>query len=153
MAKFVYRMQNILDLKNKLESEAKIELTIANNKLKQEIEKLEAIRREILAYEDILRGFGDKKLDILEIKRCNDAISIKHMEEDNQKRQILIAQKNVERAQQKLNEIMVERKTHETLREKAFEEFLYEISEEEKKEIDELVSYQYNNKGEGDTNG
>ena len=38
---------------------------------------------------------------------------------------------------------MKDRKTHEKLRENAFDEFLMELSAEEKKEIDELVSYKY----------
>ena len=38
---------------------------------------------------------------------------------------------------------MKDRKTHEKLREKAFENFLIELSAQEKKEIDELVSYRY----------
>ena len=38
---------------------------------------------------------------------------------------------------------MKDRKTHEKLREKAFENFLMELSDQEKKEIDELVSYKY----------
>jgi len=42
-----------------------------------------------------------------------------------------------------LNRVMVERKTHEKLRERAFEEFKQEIAQAESKEIDELVSYNY----------
>ena len=38
---------------------------------------------------------------------------------------------------------MVERKTQEKLREKAFEEFKQELAYAEGKEIDELVSYTY----------
>ncbi len=39
--------------------------------------------------------------------------------------------------------VMVERKTQEKLRERAFEEFKQEIAQAESKEIDELVSYNY----------
>jgi flagellar FliJ protein len=49
-------------------------------------------------------------------------------------------------ARQKLNEVMVERKTHEKLREKAFEKFKQELKDSESKEIDELVSFTYNSK-------
>ena len=37
----------------------------------------------------------------------------------------------------------IERKTHEQLREAAFEEFKKELAKEESKEVDELVSYTY----------
>ena len=41
---------------------------------------------------------------------------------------------------------MVERKTYEKLKEKAFEEFKIEVNAQEKKEIDELVSYKFTQK-------
>ena len=37
----------------------------------------------------------------------------------------------------------MERKTHETLRDKAFQEFLMEEKKQESKEIDQLTSYTY----------
>lgn len=150
MAKFVYRMQNILSLHLKLESEAKIELTMANNILRQEEEKLEKIYDDIISYENIIRNYENEIVDILEIKRCNDAIEIKKSEAEMQKTIIVEAEKNVEKAMAKLKKTMIERKTQEVLKEKAFEEFVHEVNEEEKKEVDQIVSYQYNNSGEGD---
>ena len=41
-----------------------------------------------------------------------------------------------------------ERKTYEKLREKKFEEFKMELAYEEKKEVDELVSYTYHHNEE-----
>ena len=43
MAKFAYRMQNILDIKEKMESQAKISYSIANGKLMEEQEKLKQL--------------------------------------------------------------------------------------------------------------
>ena len=57
--------------------------------------------------------------------------------------EIRVAEKNFEMARIRLNEAIKDRKTHEKLREKAFEEFLMELSQEENKEIDQLVSYRY----------
>ena len=42
---------------------------------------------------------------------------------------------------------MVERKTQEILREKAFDEYKKEFDKEESKVTDELVSYRYNGNG------
>ncbi len=53
------------------------------------------------------------------------------------------AEKNVELTRERLNAVMVERKTHEKLRERAFDEFRQELERAESKEIDELVSYTY----------
>ena len=85
MAKFIYRMQNILNLQTKLENEAKIQLTMANNALRVEQEKLEKIYRDIEGYEDRIRSFNGGVLDVQELKRCNDAIAVKKIEAKEQK--------------------------------------------------------------------
>jgi flagellar FliJ protein len=45
---------------------------------------------------------------------------------------------------------MIDRKTHEKLKENEFEEFKIELNNQEKKEIDELVSFTHNRAGEED---
>lgn len=147
MAKFVYRMQNILDLKLKLEEQAKIAFSLANAALREEERKLEMIFEDIYQYKQRLKEAGTGTLDVLEMKRCSEAIEIKKQHAKEQQNRIKIAERNVELARMKLNSVMVERKTQEILREKAFEEFKKEINEEEKKVTDELTSYQYNGNG------
>ena len=56
------------------------------------------------------------------------------------------AEEALERARIILQEYMIERKTHEQLREAAFEAFQEELIREESKEVDELVSYTYGQK-------
>ena len=53
------------------------------------------------------------------------------------------AEKQLDIVRKRLNEVMIERKTYEKLREKKFEEFKAEVLYEENKEVDELVSYTY----------
>ena len=57
--------------------------------------------------------------------------------------QVHIAEKNVELARKRLNDVMVERKVQEKLREKAFEEFKVEVAAKEAQEVDELTSFTY----------
>lgn len=57
--------------------------------------------------------------------------------------QVQVAEKNVEAARQKLEEVMKERKTQEKLREKDFEDFKQQLAQEDNKVVDELVSYSY----------
>ena len=140
MARFRYRMQNILDVKEKMESQAKNDFAIANARLAEEEEKLLALRNRKAEYEDALRHLYNANLEIPKIK---DAI-------DNIKEQILIqegnvrqAQHNVDLARERLTLAMQERKTHEKLKERQFEEFLQEEAAKESKEIDELVSFRY----------
>ena len=56
---------------------------------------------------------------------------------------ITIAERNLEQARLRLTEVMKERKTHETLKEKAFQQFLADEKRQEGKEVDELTSYTY----------
>ena len=144
MAKFIYKMQNILDIKNKLETQEKTAFAIAMQKLRTEEERLERIDNEILGYEELIRQQNESSINIQEWKRCNEALEYKKNERKNQIQQIKMAQKNVDIARGRLNKVMIERKTQEVLKEKAFEEFVHEINESEKKEVDELVSFTYN---------
>ena len=145
MAKFIYKMQNILDIKNKLETQEKTAFAIEMQKLRTEEERLERIRKEIVYYEDLIRDQDGKAINILEWKRCNEALEYKKNEEKVQIQHVKMAEKNVDIARGRLNKVMTERKTQEVLKEKAFEEFVKELNEIEKKEVDELVSFTYNN--------
>lgn len=144
MATFRYKMQNILDLKEKLETQAKTEFAEQSAKLKEEELKLSRIYDDIKVYEDRIRDMGGKKLDIFELKQCNNAIKIKKQQARIQKRNIALAQKNLDIARGKLNQVMVDRKTQEILKERAFEEFKREVEAAESKEVDEVVSFKYN---------
>ena len=145
MAKFIYKMQNLLDIKNKLETQEKTAFALEMQKLRTEEERLETIRGEIQAYQDLIREQKDKGINILEWKRCNEALRYKKDEEKSQIQRIKHQEKNVDIARGRLNKVMQERKTQEILKEKAFEEFVHELNEGEKKEVDELVSFTYNN--------
>lgn len=143
MAKFTYRMQNILDIKVKMENQAKIAYGIANTKLLEEQEKLQAILLRRASYERGAKELACGTLDIQNIKECRRAIDIMKSKQRTQMMNVHVAEKNLEIARVELNRVMIERKTHEKLREKAFEEFKQELERAEGKEIDELVSYNY----------
>lgn len=146
MAKFIYRMQNILDIKNKLETQAKTAYAVASNELRQEEEKLASLYRDVETYQQQLRECKGQTINIQELRWCHEAIEVKKFQIEQQKIAVQKAERNLELARIHLNEVMVERKTHEKLKEKAFEAFKKELEDAEKKEIDELVSYTYNKK-------
>lgn len=143
MAKFIYKLQNILGIKIKLEDQAKSAYSAAKVKLDLEEEKLAQIEKKRDAYEEELRGCMVSGLNIINIKRCEDAIEITKYAIALQKVAVQNAQIQLKRAQAVLNQAMIERKTHEKLRERAFEQFMIEINQEERKEVDELVSFKY----------
>ena len=101
-------------------------------------------------YEQRLKEISADRLDVDELRKGNDAVNVMMELMKQQALALRIAQRNLEKAREKLNETMQERKIHEKLKEKAFEEFKLELNEEEKKEIDQLVSFNYNNNDEED---
>lgn len=143
MARFRYRMQSILDIKLKMETQAKQEFAAAQMRLNEEEERLAALRErrdgyERRAREQLMgalncRDMAENKEAIL---RMDEYIALQHI-------QIRKAEEKVEQAREKLAAVMIERKSHETLKEKAFEQFLMDEKKQESKEVDELTSYTY----------
>lgn len=146
MAKFIYRMQNILDIKYKLEESAKQELADAMRILSEEESKLDQLKKRrysyYLDYNESIKG----KLDFVRIDECGNAMDIMDEIIESQIEVVREKSKEVEKARNKLNTVMQERKMHEKLKENKFEEFKQEMNAEEAKETDQVVSYQYNNK-------
>ena len=146
MAKFQYRMQNILNLKQKIETQEKIAFSLANARLLEEQEKLSALMLRKADYENQLKEMTSGTLSIRDIKICKESINAMKSRIRDQLIEISKAQREVEIARKRLDDVMKERKTHEKLREKAFEQFKQELLAEESKETDQLVSFTYHNK-------
>lgn len=146
MAKFNYRMQNILDIKMKLESQAKITYGIAAQKHAEEQEKLKNLMIRRTGYEKRLREMMEGPLDVREIHNAKADVTMIKTLVRAQTLQVRKAEAIMNDARRELNQVMQERKIHEKLKEKAFDDFRHEIAMQENKEIDELVSYTYNNK-------
>lgn len=146
MAKFVYRMQNILNIKLKLESQAKIAYSNANRALQEEQEVLQHLMLRRMEYEKKLKALMEGAINISEINHARaDVNSMKNLI----RKQLMAVRKAeilVEEARRNLNSVMQERKTYEKLKEKEFESFKKELLYEESKEIDQLVSYSYNDR-------
>lgn len=146
MARFRYRMQGILDIKLKMETQARQEFAQAKLLLDKEEEQLELLKERKRMYEEQAAELLKGRLDVLEIVANNE--SILHTEEAiaEQEVQVQVARERMEEVREKLKNVMQERKVHETLKDKAFEEFLMEEKQQESKEIDELTSYIYGQK-------
>lgn len=146
MAKFIYRMQNILDIKMRLETQAKTAYAEANNRVLEEEEKLNELYRRKAEYENAYRECAQGDVDFAGMARFSQAVDTMQQYIKRQIVSVNVAKKNLDLARGRLNEAIQDRKTHEKLKENAFEEFKQELNDQEKKEIDELVSYKYNNK-------
>ena len=144
MAKFVYRMQNILNIKQKLETQAQMAYSIANQKYLEEQKVLQQYLIRRVGYEKQLKEAMQGDLNLQEVAHARANVNDMKTIVRRQMRRVHTAEKAMEDARVALNEVMQERKVQEKLREKAFEEFKQELATTETKEIDELVSYTYN---------
>lgn len=143
MAKFIYRMQGILNVKEKMEDQAKNDFSIANAELLEEENKLKTLWLRLEGYENELKRLYSDTLDVKLINENLDAVENMKYQIRIQKLRVNTAQRNVEEKRVKLQEAMQDRKTHEKLRENEFEQFLKDEAAAESKEIDELVSYRF----------
>jgi flagellar FliJ protein len=134
-------MQSILDIKLKMETQAKQNFANARNALDEELQRLETLKKRKAEYEERGRELLEGTLNLKDISENKHAIL--RMDEFifTQKGVVKRAEAKLEAAREQLEEVMKERKTHETLKEKVFEAFLMDEKQRESKEIDELTSY------------
>ena len=143
MDKFVFKLQNILSIKEKLEDQAKAEYGMEIIKLREEEDCLKLLIHKKESYQQELKEALAQILVLFEIKKLEHGVEIVKDRIEMQKIIIKKQQKKVDQAREKLDEAMKERKTFEKLKEKAFEEFKLEIEAQEKKEVDELTSFRF----------
>lgn len=143
MAVFRYKLQSVLDIKQKLEEQEKIAFGLASARLSEEQEALQNLMIRKAGYDRQARRLVEGTINVLEINACRSAIEVMKTKIRAQMLEVRKAQRQLEVVRQRLNAVMVERKTYEKLREKKFEEFKQELLQEENKEVDELVSYTY----------
>ena len=130
----------------KLESQAKIAYGIANQKYLEEQKKLQEIILRRTSYEKVLKESMMGSIDVRKVSHARADVNTMKTLMRRQMIEVHKAERALEDARRALNEVMMERKTHEKLKEKAFEQFKAELNAEESKEIDQLVSYTYNNR-------
>lgn len=146
MGRFHYRMQSILDIKMKMETQARQEFAAAKSRLDAQEERLAVLEKRKKNYEREAAALLQGSLNVRDIRDNKEALL--KMEEfiSAQNQRIDIAKRELDEAREHLTDVMKERKTHETLKEKAFEEFIREENRQESKVVDELTSYTYGQK-------
>lgn len=146
MACFRFSMQNILNMKEKLEDQAKNEYAQANARLLREQERLKIIVARREEAREKLKLVLYETLSVAEIRTRENAVEVLKFYAMQQQLAVKRCEKEVEVARERLSEAMKERKIFEKLREKAFDEFVFEENRKEQKEVDELMSYKHGTK-------
>lgn len=146
MAVFRYKMQSILDIKEKLEDRAKQEFAAANIRLENEKQKLGELQQKRRYYLEEGVKLRTEMIDVRKIRE--NKLAIMQTEEYIRLQMIEVnkAAKEVERARAALQELMQERKAHEKLKENAFQDFVKEELAAESRAIDELTTYTHGQK-------
>ena len=143
MAKFIYKMQSLLNIKEKLEEQAKTAYGLVKAVLNEEEAKLGQMVARKNQY------IAEKKEGMSATLRVNELTQLEHAIKSMEYRiaeQVLVvkqAEKNVMLAQAKLENAMKERKIQEKLKEKALEQFKLELEAAEQQEINELVTFRF----------
>lgn len=143
MSKFVFRLDNILRLKEKVEEQEKINFGNAQAVLNEAIDLYEELLERKDGAEDNLRAMLNNSASVLDIRQAENGVSIIKMYCRTQLMKVRQEEKNVEEARIKLEDAMTQRKIYEKLKENEFERYKQEMQKKEGLEIDELVSYKY----------
>ena len=152
MAKFKYKLQNVLDIKYRIEDQARAVFAAAQAKLDEEEHKRDLLIERRKEYEQIGRKLREDVLNPYDMRDNDRAIENIKGQIKEQEKNVEKARKGVEQARLQLTDAMQERKIHEKLKENSFEEFMHEVNAAESKEIDELVSYTYGERIKADNN-
>lgn len=146
MAKFIYRMQSVLNVKEKMEEQAKNEFAAARMRLDEEEEKLNVLISRKEGYEEQGRQLQKSGLNVRDILSNRDAIARMKEFIEIQEKAVAAARAQLENARKRLQTAMQESKIQAKLKEKAFEEFMKEENARESREVNELTSYTYSQK-------
>ena len=103
-------MQNILELKKKIEEQEKANFGMATARYNEEQQKLRDIMIKQAGYERQLRELTVGDIDIKEFKTCKGAIASMKVALRAQMIEVSKALKAMENARKKLNAVMMERK-------------------------------------------
>lgn len=143
MKKFNYKFQKILDIKTKLEKQAKYDFALINERYLIEQGKLQELHLRRDKYEMELK---DLMIGVINPKKIMHARSDISFIDSLIARQMIVVnqiEEELETARQTLIELMQERKIHEKLKEKEFTKYEMECKTEEEKDVQDYIGYSY----------
>jgi len=143
MARFNFRLQQYLGVKEQLESQKELEYAKAIQKLEEEKKRLREMNENLTQQIESFRMAVLNAIDPIEIKFLNGSIDRLKMHIKLQEERVTAAEAYAEKKRQELVEVMKERKALEIVRDNAREAFNLEENLAEQKQVDELVSFKY----------
>lgn len=144
MAKFIFKLQSFLGVKEKIEDQKKNEYGKAMLTLEQEKQKKNELLNIHINSLNEMREKIKSGIKPNEMQQYNNFISYILKQIELQQKRIEKAEELVEKKREELVTAMKERKMLETLKEHKYEEYMKEEKQQEQKIIDEIVSFKYN---------
>lgn len=144
MAKFIFPMEQLLNIKRKMEKQKQMEYAKALQELSAAEQRLQVLitvrKEEIIHYQSYLCS---GTINPNEMKRLHAALQYYRHQVDLQEEAVEKGKHQVQLAIEAVRKALQERKTYELLREKEYESYLEEEKLLELKTVDEIVSYKY----------
>ena len=144
MAKFIFPLEQLLNIKRKMEKQKQMEYAKALQELSAAEQKLQVLisvqQEEMVRYQSYLCG---GRINPFEMKRLHDALQYYQQQIGLQKEVVEKAKVHVTLAVEAVKKALQERKTYELLQEKAYDDYLEEEKLQELKTVDEIISYKY----------
>ena len=143
MSTFKYKLENVLNVREKLEGIKQKEyakaLAILENekKIKRKIDH--ALNQSTLIFKESI----EDKIDPRVIKMQQNYHSLLKVQKDLAVANVAVAKKKTNKQRNELLNAMKNKKTLEVLKEKKFEQFIDEEKKQEQQIIDEIVSFAY----------
>ncbi|EJU21505.1 flagellar export protein FliJ [Peptoanaerobacter stomatis] len=138
---YKFRLQKVLDVKEKAEDNKKNEVYIVNKELLKANEQLQELKLE-LTQKGIEREEKNKEgISIIEIVQLNKYIDYLCSLIKNKEIEICELNKKLEIKKEEYIESRKERKSYENLKDKDYARYMIKEAKEEEKIIDEIVSF------------
>lgn len=145
MKKFQFRLQVVLDIKEKLLEEKLLELSKVQRGLQEAVEKqrtLESYQLEInQALMNVFQSGND--LDLVEVQRYKDFINKLIVDISSQKVVVQNISRLLEIKRREVNEVLKEKKVLEKLKENQQKKYYQEFEHYERRELDDIASSRY----------
>ena len=145
MKKFQFRLQTLLDIRISKEHAIKAELAMLIAKQNEEIAMQEDYRKKVKEhYNKLSKKMRDGTFSYNEALMCERFAYNAQKAIDLSKKRVEQMQPEIDRVRQKLMQASKERKVVERLKEKKYEEYMYQFNREMGKELDDLNQRIYN---------
>ena len=152
MTKFKFKLQTLLKVKTQMEDNLKNDLGKAIHKLQEEKAKLRRLEFEKNRY---IMEFNEKsrKTTVSNLIKFNNYISFLAAKILDQKENINLASRNVDKIREELIKTVKEREILDKLKEKKYDVFQKDQLKDEQRLNDEIVSFKQIHRHTGEENG